>query len=124
MVDRVGNLLRWQADIHSLQHGAHHRDRKKRFKKSVAVPVQHSDRIAGPHAGSCKRGGQATDPPPELAVREPFQVSINDLLIGGLEKRGMPQMLDDQRVLIGRLSGRDDPARHGILRTISQPRGA
>ena len=103
MVDRVGDLLRRQADIHGLQHGSHHRDRKKRFEKSVAVPVQHPDCIAGSDADSCKCGGQATDPPPELAVSEALQVSIDDLLIGGLEKRGVPQMLDDQRVLIGGL---------------------
>src|SRR5262249_25373978 len=96
----------------------------KRFDKSVAVPVQHPDCIAGPHPDSCERGGQTADPFSQFAIREALQVSIDDLLIGGLEKRGMPPMLDDQRVLIGGLCGSGYLARPSVLRTLSQPRGA
>src|SRR5262249_14925446 len=83
------------------------RHREERFEKSVAVPVQHADRIARPDAHSCKRGSQPADPLPELAVSEAPQVTIDDLLIGSLEQRRMPQMLDDERIMIGRLCGGD-----------------
>src|SRR5262249_36743109 len=92
---------RRQAHIDGLQDGAHHRHRKERLEKPVAVPVQHADRIARADADSCKRGGQAADPLPELAVSKASQVSIDDLLIGSLEQRRVPQMLDDERILTG-----------------------
>src|SRR5262249_34016352 len=99
------------ADIDGLQHGSHHRHRKERLEKPVAVPVQHPDRIARSHAHSGKRGSKAADPLPELAVGEAPQVAIDDLLVGSLEQWRMPQMLDDERILIGGFCGRDAAAR-------------
>src|SRR5262249_36778560 len=58
------------------------------------------------------------DPLPELAVSEAPQVSIDDLLIGSLEQRRMPQMLQDERILIGGLRGRGATAKPARCRRL------
>src|SRR5262249_13367052 len=69
------------------------------------------DRVAGPDAQACKRGGEAPDPLPQLTVCKASRVAIDDLLIGSLEQRRMPQMLDEQRILVDGLCGCNNLAR-------------
>ena len=98
-----------------MQHCAHHWDRKKRFEKPVAVPVEDADRIAGLDAELFQRGRKPSDALSELTVGKARSIAINDLLIRRLQQRRVPQLLQDQGILIGGLGDLDQPSDHGGL---------
>jgi hypothetical protein len=100
MIDRVDNLFRRQADIHRLQHRAHHRDREKRFEKAVAIPVEDPHGVTGHDTGFAQGRCETANPLLDLAVGEALQIAVDDLLIRSLHARRVPQLLEDQRILI------------------------
>ena len=113
MIDRIGDLLRRQTDVDRLQHRSHHRDGEKRFEISVAVPVKHADRVAGPHADRGQRAREPSDAVPKLSVSETLEIAVDDLPLRRLHHRRMEQLLDQQRIPVrGRRHG-DHPAVHG-----------
>ena len=81
MIDRVADLLRRQADVDRLKHRSHHRDREKGFEKSVAVPVQHSDRVARSNTDLSQRARQPPNAVPKLAVSQSSEIAVDDLLL-------------------------------------------
>src|SRR5262249_48648997 len=101
MVDRVGDLFWRQPDIDRLQHRSHHWDSEKRFKKSVAVPIENADGVARANSDVVQDRSEAADAFPDVAIGEAFKVPIDDLLIRSLDDRRVPQLFEDQRILIG-----------------------
>ena len=101
MVDRVGDLFRRQPDIHRLQHGSHHRDSKERFEKPVTVPIENADGVARANSNAMQRRSEAADALPDVAISEALQIPIDDLLMRRLDDRRVPQLFEDQRILIG-----------------------
>jgi len=81
MIDRVADLLQRQADVDRLKHRSHHRDREKGFEKSVAVPVQHSDRVARSNTDLSQRARQPPNAVPKLAVSQSSEIAVDDLLL-------------------------------------------
>jgi hypothetical protein len=115
VVDCVGDLFGRQTDIHRLQHGAHHRDCKERLKKAVAVPVEDAHGVAGHDPRFAQGRSETADPLPDLAIGEAPQIAVNHLLIRRLHERRVPQLLEDERILISGLSGLNQPSNHGGL---------
>src|SRR6516162_10690280 len=60
-----------------------------------------------------KGRGEAADALPDLAISEALLVPIDDLLIRSLDNRRVPQLLEDQRILICLLSDLYESSRHG-----------
>ena len=88
MVDRVGDLLRRQPHVHRLQDHSHHRDGEKRLEKSVAVPVENADRIAGSHADLLKSARQPADAVAQFGVCEAPEIAIDNFLAAASEQAG------------------------------------
>jgi hypothetical protein len=84
------------------KHHSHHRDGEKRFKESVAVPVEDPDRLARHYTDSCEGARQPPDPVAQFGVGHALQVAVNDLLARCLGERRMKELLDQQRIRIGR----------------------
>ncbi len=95
MIDRVGDLLGRQPDIHRLQHGAHHRDREERLEKPVTVPVEDAHGITGQDPRSAQGRCETANPLLDLAIGEAPEIAVNDLLIRRLYARRVPQLLED-----------------------------
>ena len=81
MIDRVGDLLRRQVDVDRQKHRSRHREREIRFEKSVAVPVQHSDRVARSNTDLSQRARQPPNAVPKLAVSQSSEIAVDDLLL-------------------------------------------
>ena len=90
MIDRKGDLFGRQADIHRLQHCAHHRDRKERLEKPMTVPIEDAYGVAWRDACLAQGRSETADPFPDLAVCEALQVTVDHLLIQRLHARRMP----------------------------------
>ena len=88
--------------VDRLQHHSHHRNGEKGFKKSVAVPVEHPDRLARAHADFCEGARQPPDPITQFGVGQALQVAVDDLLARRLGERRVEELLDQQRIRIGR----------------------
>src|SRR5215467_11273237 len=115
MIDRVGDLFRRQADVDRLKHRSHHRDREKGLEKSVAVPVQHSDRVTRSNTDLSQRARQPPDAVPKLAVSQSSEIAVDDLLLRRLHQRSVEQLLDKQGIRIGRRRDGNPPTVHGVL---------
>ena len=111
--DRVGDVLGNEADVHRLHHRAHHRDGEIAFVIAVAVPFEHRDDVALVDADLGEAARQPADPFAKLAIGAAAQVAIDDLLIGRARHRRMQEMLDQQRIGVGRRRRRYDLDRHG-----------
>ncbi len=107
VIDRVGYLLGRQPHVDRLQDNAHHRDGKKGFKESVAIPIENSDGVAGTYADPLESACKSADAFAKFEIGETLQVAIDDLLTRGLGKRRVQQLLDQQRIVVGR-GGNDD----------------
>ncbi len=115
MVQGIQHLLRRQAHIHRLQHGAHHGHGEEAFQIAVAVPVHHGHRVTGLHPQGRQGVGQAADALLQGAVGVADAVPVDDFLVRCMGQGGVQQMLDQQRVGIGGRSGLDELDRHGVL---------
>ena len=80
MVNRVENLLRCQPDIDRVQHSTDHRDREKTLQVSMAIPIHHRDRGAGPYTKILKSARQALNPIEEFTVSKAQNSAVDDLL--------------------------------------------
>ena len=100
VVDRVGDLFRRQPDIDRLQHHSHHRNGEKRFEKPVAVPIENADGVARANSNAMQGRSEAADALPDVAIGEALKIPIDDLLIRSLDDRRVPQLFEDQRILI------------------------
>ena len=87
VIDGIGDLLGREADVYRLQHRSHHRDCKECLKKPVAVPIENTDRISGPHAQFLQRGCEPSDAFSQLPISQARSIAINDLLILRLQER-------------------------------------
>ena len=119
VVDRVEDLLRRQAHVHRVQHGAHHRHGEVALEVAVAVPVHHRDGVAGRDAERWQaRRPAARSRCAERAVVVAHQVAVDDLLVGRVAQRRQQQLLDQQRIAIGgrsRLGDLADAASQHVL---------
>jgi hypothetical protein len=59
VIDRVEHLLRRDADVHRVEHGAHHRDGEEALQVAMAVPVHDGDRAARLDTQLGERGREA-----------------------------------------------------------------
>ena len=100
MVDRVGDLFRREPDIDRLQHRSHHRDGEKRLEKPITVPIENADRVARANSYAVQGRSQASDALPDVAIGEALKIPIDDFLIRSLDNRRVPQLFEDQRILI------------------------
>src|SRR5258706_11642965 len=105
MIDRIGDLVRRQADVYRLQDGPHHRDGKIGLQEPVAVPVEDADGVAGADTEPAEAGSEPPDALAQATIGETLQVAVYDLLIGRHQERRGPQLLDEQGILISGLCG-------------------
>src|SRR6516165_7970552 len=115
MIYRVGDLLRRQADVDRQKHRSHHREREIGFEKSVAVPVQHSDRVARSNTDLSQRARQPPNTVPKFSVSQSSEIAVDDLLLRCLHQRSVEQLLDKQGIRIGGRRDGDPPTVHGVL---------
>ncbi|MCY1421415.1 hypothetical protein D9M71_370720 [compost metagenome] len=123
VVHGVEDLVRGKADVDGVQHRADHRDGEHALQVTVAVPVHHRHGIAGLHARLAEHVGQPCDPLVERGVGVAHLVAVDDLAAFLVAAAGQQQALDQQRVLVGVLGGRNDaglehsgtPARHVVI---------
>ena len=110
--DRIGDVLRDQADVDRLHDRAHHRDREIALVITVAVPFEdgHDVALLDPDLG--EPAGKPTDALAKLPVGAPPQIAIDDLLVGRAHHRGVQQVFDQQRIGVGRRCRRNDPDGH------------
>jgi hypothetical protein len=114
MLERVEDLLGRQPHVHRHQRGGHHRHREIAFEVAVAVPVHHRHRVAGPDALPCQHVGEPADALAQAAVVVAPEVAVDDLLAAGVLQRGMQQLLDEQRVGVGRRGALDAMRTHVV----------
>src|SRR5262249_25011512 len=79
------------------------------------VPFEHADGVAGLDARLAERRGEATNPFLGLPVSKSLQVAVDDFLIRGLHARRVPELLEDERVLISGFVNLNQPSNHGSL---------
>ncbi len=101
MIDRVENLLRRQAHVDAVKHGAHHRYREEALEVAVTVPVEHRYRISGAHPERFETGRQLPDAPAQCEVVVAHAIAIDDLAPGCIGQGRVQQLLDEQRVGVG-----------------------
>ncbi|MNO56300.1 hypothetical protein D3C76_468120 [compost metagenome] len=68
VVHGEGDLLRREAHVHRVQHGAYHGHGEEAFEGAVAVPVQQGDRVPRPYARGRQQVGEAVDALVEGAI--------------------------------------------------------
>lgn len=68
----------------------------------MTVPIHHRDGVAAAHAVCLQRIGQPADTGVEITVGLAMNVAVDDLMIGGGRQRRMQQLLDQQRISVGR----------------------
>ncbi|MBS1144435.1 MAG: hypothetical protein H6R14_1841 [Proteobacteria bacterium] len=115
VVQRVQDLLRAQADIHRLQDRPHHRHGEEAFEVAMAVPVHHRHGLPGLDAQPGQAVGQPADALVERAVVVAQPALVRDFLFRRDGQRRQQQLLDEQRILIGRRRGLDEFDWHASL---------
>ena len=110
-----GDLFGAQAHIHRLQDCPHHRDGEKAFQIAMAIPIHHRHGLPGFHAEAGQAAGQATDPLAQRAISKAQLALISDFLLWRERQWRMQQVLDEQRVGIGRRCWLNDFDGHGGL---------
>ncbi|MCY1414409.1 hypothetical protein D9M71_298600 [compost metagenome] len=108
VVHGVEDLVRRKTDVDGVQHRADHRYGEHAFQVAVAVPVHHRHGVTGLHARFAEHVGQARHPLVEGGVAVAHQVAVDDLAALLVAAAGQQQALDQQRILVGVLGGRDD----------------
>ena len=101
MVDGVNELLGRQADVDRVQHGAHHRHRKKTLQVTVAVPVHYGDGVTGLHALLLQHAGQPGHTLKKGFVVVAHTVPVNDFLFRGINQGRGENVLDQKLIRIG-----------------------
>ncbi|SAL87988.1 hypothetical protein AWB67_07512 [Caballeronia terrestris] len=125
VVDRIDDLRRRQPHVDRLKHGAHHRNRKVRLQIAMTVPVHDGYRGAVSHAQSMQAAGEPRDAFPQRRIGHAQLPAVDDFLVRCLNERRVQQMLDQQRISVGRwrrvvhgvlhrclLESRDESGRH------------
>ena len=112
VVHGEGDLLRRQAHIHRVQHGAYHGYREEALEGAVAVPVQQGHRVPRSNARGGQQVGEAVDALIEGAVVVAQPVCVDDLPARVMAPPGQQQALDQQGISMGSLGWRYDPCLH------------
>ena len=112
VVDRVGDVLGRKAHVDHLQDSAHHRHCEIALVIAVAVPFEDGDDVALIDANLGKTAGEPPDALAEGPVGVASEIAVDDLLIRRAHHRGVQEMLDQQRIGIGRRRRRNDLDRH------------
>ncbi len=113
VVDRIGDVFRDQAEVDRLHDRAHHRNGEVAFVIAVAVPFEDGDDVALLDADIGEAAGEPSDAFAKLPIGAAPQVAIDDLLVGRAHHRGVQEMLDEQRIGVGRRGRRNDLDGHG-----------
>ncbi|MNV18576.1 hypothetical protein D3C71_1094070 [compost metagenome] len=98
VIERIGNLLGRQADVHHHQHRSDHRHGKIALQVAVAVPVHHRHGIAALYPERGQQPGQLADARLQGAVIEADVVAVDDFLLWTHCQRCQQQLLDQQGV--------------------------
>ncbi|MNB75417.1 hypothetical protein D3C75_220610 [compost metagenome] len=106
VIERIGNLLRRQADVHHHQHRSDHRHGEIAFQIAVAVPIHHCHGIAALYPQRGQQPGQLSDARLQGAVVEAHLVAVDDFLLWTHCQRRQQQLLDQQGKGVGLGSGR------------------
>ena len=118
----VKNLLERQANIHRLQHRAHHRNREIGLQIAMAVPVQHRDRRPLPASERGEQRCQPTHALRELPIGVAKLIAIDDLLVRGRDQCPVQKMADRQRIMIGLVTPLGISQSHTRSPSLSRPR--
>ena len=107
VLDREGDLLRREADVDGVEHRPHHRHGEEGLQVPVAVVVHHRHGVARLHPERREGAREPVDPLAELPVRDPHLAPVDDLLVRGVEDRGLEEPADGQvvRVWVGGMGG-------------------
>ncbi len=73
-------LVRGEADVDGMKHGAEHWHGKEAFEVTVAVPIDHTDAVARADAEFDEHAGEAFNPFKELRVSELVDVAVDNFL--------------------------------------------
>ncbi|MCY1331853.1 hypothetical protein D9M69_175280 [compost metagenome] len=112
IVERVEDLLGRQPHIDGEQRGPHHRHAEIAFQVAVAVPVHHGHGAAMADVQRSQRRGQLADAVAEIAEGVAHLAAVADLLVA-VEAQGIgQQLLDQQRIGVGRLGRCDQVVLH------------
>ena len=107
MVDGVQDLFRRQPHVDGVQRRPRHRNGEETFQIAVAVIIHHRDGGAWPQPQPGQRATQTAETPVKGGIGHGM-VAVADRLIPACRQRGMQQLTDQKRIVIG--------GRHGILR--------
>ena len=114
VIDRIGDVLRRQADVNRLHDRAHHRDGEVALVIAVAIPLEDGDDVALLDADLGEPAREPPDAFAKLAEGPSPQIAIDDLLIRRAHHWGVQQMLDQQRICVGRRRRRHDLDWHDV----------
>src|SRR6267378_3052486 len=87
----------------------------------MTVPVEHAYGVTGHDTRLAQSRCETANPLLDLEIGEAPKIAVNDLLIRCLHARRVPQLLEDQRILISRFGGLNQPSHHGGLPRIVFP---
>ncbi|MNQ83027.1 hypothetical protein D3C85_980970 [compost metagenome] len=88
VVHGEGDLLRREAHVHRVQHGAYHGHGEEAFEGAVTVPVQQGDRVPRPYARGRQQVGETVDPLIEGAIVIAQPICVDDLPVRVLAHPG------------------------------------
>ncbi len=100
VVDGVEDLLGRQTHVYGHQHRTHHGNGEVALEVAVAVPVHHSDGVAGTDAERAQGVGELRDTVVQGPIVEPLEIPINDFLVRCHREWRVQQLLDQQRISV------------------------